>query len=322
MQREGHDQKDHGDDGQDDQGDHHDSSGTATSRWLEHHRVVLVHRDCYSVVAVLQDVASLHLLLELEQVVRLDGVHPSDDVPVDEGVARRRGDGSLVDPSALHVDRHHQVTVRNLLDVGVGPRFSPLEAVEELVYRLDDPILVFIHLVVVVNREKDTHSCILDVSSLVFGQMNSVHLQIISFPIHCVFGPVMKMELNAIESSSATKLVLRNVGLELLQVLALLVDGDLRSVAVPDHGHCALLIGIELIEVVFICIYLRPAAPLQVNRALVRVPALVSIHAQAWPICSVLFVVPFGSRRSGGQSECRNTFENVHLPYQAIINLK
>jgi hypothetical protein len=81
-------------------------------------------------------------------------------------------------------------------------------------------------------------------------------------------------------------------GVEGLEVLACLVDRDLRGVPIPLHLHAVSLVGVQLLEVVHVCKHSWPSLSSQVNWTLVFSSTLVIGYIDLRPVSTPSFIVP------------------------------
>lgn len=85
--------------------------------------------------------SSSELLVEKVNVLLLDWVDLTNDVPVNFGSTRWGGDGSSVNPSVFGVDQSHELSVHDLINLWISSILGPVKLLKEVVDNLNFPLI-------------------------------------------------------------------------------------------------------------------------------------------------------------------------------------
>jgi len=229
-----------------------------------------------------------------------DWVNLTDNIPVDKGGARWSSNGTLVNPSVVHIKQVHQVSISHFINNWICRQIIPVQFVEEIINyllfsdRCSNSGFFY--------TEHDSHCSSNETIVLCFWAcwiVNGMHFEIHSFTINCVLWPSVEMELLSSKFSWTFEYFFtswsRQSTIEQNFLIWLSVCPNLRCMAIPDNT-IASLVFVTFDKIILrwikngVCIPTIIAWPDQVNWWL---EWLITVRTSLSPISTLSQIIPF-----------------------------
>ena len=142
--------------------------------------------------------------------------------------------------------------------------------------------------------------------------MNSVHLNVLSNSINCMFRSCVEMELNTIISGSCFMSIRGMLRVKSLNWLSWFINSNLRSMSIPSDSNFDFLISVNFVEIVKVRGFQWPSTSFKINWTLVfTFCAQVTINYDISPVSSIFLVIPFSSFYGCDWSENEECFQKA-----------